>query len=326
MLLLAAGIPALSKDPDSLKAYPKWKPILKVFANYHATISEHDMPSAFEVERAYLGLGAELGRNFDMKVVLDIGSPDDISEFSRIRRYAYFKNAALTYKTGGLKVHFGLIDMNYFKIMEEAWGHRYIERSFADRFRLGTTADLGIDVIYEFTDFISADLTVSNGEGYTNLQRDHTVKGALGVTANPIKEFTLRVYGDIMNQETSEVTLAAFAGYRFREKAGIGIESHWKINERYEEDHSRWGYSVYASWDFWKDLEIFGRYDWIGSNVLPGDDIPWNLIQDGSSLILGLQYEPVKYVCMSLNYRDWYPYAENLQNLASIYFNVEFRY
>ena len=86
-------------------------PILKVFANYHREISKEKKNTAFEIKRVYLGYRQKINENFSAEVKLDIGSPEDQSRFSLIRRYAYFKTAALYYKKNNLIIYLGLFDM-----------------------------------------------------------------------------------------------------------------------------------------------------------------------------------------------------------------------
>ena len=74
------------------------------------------------------------------------------------------------------------------------------------------------------------------------------------------------------------------------------------------------------------NFQVFARYDFLVSNTLPEETAPWNLSEDGSAIITGIQYQPVKHIKTSINYQDWYPYAGNLENKSYIYFNVEFSY
>jgi hypothetical protein len=121
-------------------------------------------------------------------------------------------------------------------------------------------------------------------------------------------------------------TLAGFIGYRYKKLFSVGAEYNQKFNESFKEDYNRFGYSVYGSYNVWKMIQLFARYDWVGSNMLPDDDSPWNLTNDGSSIIAGVQYQPVKQLKFALNYRDWFPYASNLNNETYIYLNLEYNY
>jgi len=328
LLLLAFFTVAVltAQDTISKRIFPEGEPILRVFTNFHAGLSGDDTRSAFELDRAYLGYRMDLGRDFEAKVLLDVGSPDDLSEFSRIRRYAYFKNASLSYNKSWLTIDFGLIDMQHFKLQEQFWGHRYIEKSFADRYKFGPSADLGMDFILNFSSRLKIDFTVSNGEGYTNLQRDDILKLGLGVQSELLKGLFIRLYSDMMTHEVPESAGAAFLGYRFKKLFVVGAEYNWMLNEDYKRGYNRTGYSVYGSYILPYDLEVFARYDFVRSNIPEDADRPWDLANDGSSIIGGLQYQPISRVKIALSYRDWYPYAQNLDNHAYIYLNLEFKY
>lgn len=326
ILLWLISFNILSQDTISPRLFPSGEPILRCFANFHTGISTGNEKSAFELERAYLGYQMNLPKGFSLKIVLDIGSPDDISEFSRIRRYAYFKNAALRYQKSFITIDFGLIDMRHFKLQEEFWGHRYIEKSFSDRYKFGPSADLGVDAIFSIGSKTKIDLTLSNGEGYTNLQRDNTMKAGLGIESELFKGFFVRAYGDVMEKKVMESTWSLFAGYKYKDSFVAGVEYNWKLNEGYREGYNRRGYSVYGSYNLPYNLEIFARYDFIVSNLVGDTEIPWDLVSDGSSIIGGIQYQPIEKVKLALCYRDWFPYAGNMNNEAFIYLNLEFKY
>ena len=159
--------------------------ILKVFSNFHIGLTEDDRSTAFAVDRVYLGYKHDIDDQFTAEVKLDIGSPDDLSQYSLIKRYAYFKNAAFTFHRNKIKAWFGLFDMQQFKVQEDFWGYRYIYKSFQDDYKFGPSADIGAGAAYSFNDYIEADLVVSNGEGYKNLQTDNSYKTGVGVTLHP---------------------------------------------------------------------------------------------------------------------------------------------
>ncbi len=317
-------INAQSNDSTAFKPYGS--PIIKVFANFHNSINKGDQFTGFEIRRAYLGYEYNLSEHFYAVVKIDIGSPDDISAFSLIRRYAYFKNAALRYTWKNFRIDAGLIDMQHFILQEKFWGYRYIARSFSDRYRFGPKADIGVDFMYTFRELFTIDLTISNGEGYKNLQRDQTLKTAFGITITPIKGLSIRGYFDLMEKDIYEATLSTFIGYKFKKLFRVGFEFNYKFNDGFMENQDRYGISSYATVHLHKKIEIFGRYDYVVSNILPDDFVPWRLAADGSSIISGIQYAPIKRVKLSLNYQDWVPYAKDASNISFIFLNLEFKY
>lgn len=325
ILILFSTSIGLNGQDSVVEFKPSGKPILTVFANLHSGI-KGNTDAAWEIRRAYLGYEYNISKHFYSQIKVDIGSPDDISQFSNIRRYAYFKNAMVRYTNKNLKIDVGLIDMQHFIMQEKFWGYRYIARSFNDRYKFGPKADLGIDVRYKFCKVVEADFTFSNGEGYTQLQRDNTFRVAFGVNLYPVKGLSMRLYYDIMDKSVATSTISTFMGYKFKDIFRIGGELNVKLNKDYVQDHNQMGYSIYGTYIILKGkLEVFARYDWLRSNILEGEDIPWNLPKDGSSVVAGIQYQPHKMVKLALDYQDVVGAAENGEDVAFIFLNIQFK-
>jgi len=309
-------------DPDF---EPQRNAFARVHSNFHLGISHSDQNSAFEITRAYLGYQHNFDQSFSAVVKLDIGSPDDVSDYSRLRRYAYFKTAALSYNYNKLTVNFGLIDLFQFRTQEKFWDKRYIYKSFQDEHAFGSSADIGLALIYNVSEKISCDFVVINGEGYKSLQSDNTYQTALGITYKPADFITTRIYYDYTDKSTIQSNFAAFIGFDYSDYK-IGLEYNFNHNSDFVQERNLNGFSFYGSYHVFKSVELFARYDVLRSNKPDNTDIPWNLNSDGSAIITGFQFKPHKYVKLSLNYQDWYPYAADEPNLAYIYFNVEFSF
>lgn len=302
---------------------PPGKVSARIYSNLNWSLDSENPTTAFEVKRAYFGYDRTLSDHFSAEVKLDIGSPDDVSEFSLIRRYTYFKNAYLSYETGNIKTWFGLFDMLQFKIQERFWGYRYLYRSYMDEYSFGPSADLGTGIQYTPSGLLSADLILSNGEGYKNLQFDNAFKIGAGITLNPIENLTMRVYYAVhTRKEAPQMTISGFVGYRAK-KWRIGGEYNLQRNHRFNKDHNRYGYSAYSTYVFSDKWELFARYDQLYSNILPEQETPWNLARDGSAIIAGIQFTPIQYVHIALNYQDWVEYAQNGGSEPFLYLNFE---
>jgi len=294
----------------------------KIYSNFNYGISPPGSPTAFELTRAYFGYKRQLSEHFYANVKLDVGSPDDISEFSRIRRYAYFKNAGIKYTNGNFTAWGGLFDMLQFKVQEKFWGYRYLYKSFLDEYRFGPSADLGAGVRYSFSERFEADMVISNGEGYSSPQRDDDYKIGWGATFRPSESLTLRGYYAIFTAADPQMTFTGFAGYKhgnFR----LGADVNYQANYRYNPDHDRYGYSVYSTYLFSDSWEIFIRYDQLYSNVLEGNNIPWNLPNDGSALVGGIQFSPIPGIHMAVDYQDWVEFAGNGDKEQILYLHLE---
>jgi hypothetical protein len=294
----------------------------KIYTHFNYSLEPGNHSTTFEVKRAYFGYKRVLDEHFSAEVKLDIGSIDDDSEFALIRRYTYFKNAYLSYSKGNVKTWFGLMEMLQFKVQEKFWGYRYLYKSYMDEYRFGSSADLGAGIQYSPSSRITADLVFSNGEGYKDLQFDRIYRLGAGLTVNLADGLTFRGYYTIHTSEMHQMIFSGFLGYR-RDRFRIGGEYNHQLNYKFNEGHSRYGYSVYSTFTLSDKWEVFGRYDQLYSNILPEEEVPWNLSQDGSAIIAGIQFTPIQYVHLALNYQDWVEYARNGNSEPYLYMNIE---
>ncbi|MFV0593614.1 MAG: porin [Draconibacterium sp.] len=303
---------------------PSGSAFATIFANYHQGLtSVATDESAFELVRGYIGYEYKFSPEFYAKVNVDIGSPEDLSEYAKARRYAYFKNAFLRYTQNKLQVEFGLISLRQYKLMEKVWERRYMMKTLADEYSIGASADLGMNLNYKFTNFWDIDFTIMNGEGYNNVQTDGIFKYAIGSTILPVKNFTTRLYYDFTNNDLLQSTYHIFLSYDFNGKANIAGEALYRTNEKWKEGQDRYGYSLYAKYNLTEKYQLFARFDKMASNKLTGEETPWNLADDGTALVAGIQFEPIKKIKMALNYHDWVPYASNGETKAFIFLDLE---
>lgn len=324
LLIAQNGIAALPTN-DSLENVIRGIPILRVFANFTAPVGESTGNTSFEVRRAYLGYDYKLEKKWSMKVVLDIGSPNDDSPYSRLKRYAYFKTAALTYRAGNLQINAGIIDLLNVELQEKLWGYRYIFKSFMDEYKFGPRADIGVNLILTPAKYLSLDAMIMNGEGYEQLQNDITYKASVGITAKPVHWLFVRMYTEYSQKKISESIVAGLIGFDWKKKYALSVETNMRFNENFVDDHNRYGYSIYGRAGIFEKYGVFARYDWVSSNKAESLDQPWNLAKDGSAIITGIEYCPISRVRFALNYQDWFPYAANVKNRRSVFLNLEFR-
>ncbi|MBN1819480.1 MAG: porin [Prolixibacteraceae bacterium] len=324
-LLLILFIFLIQINLYSQESYePNGKAFAVIYANFHRGIlGEGNDEMAFELERGYIGYEYNFSPEFYAKINLDIGSPNDLSSYSKLRRYAYFKNAFLRYSKNRFEVEFGLISLRQFKLQEKIWECRYLMKSFADEYKLGSSADLGVNFHYTFNKIIDVDFTVMNGEGYNNIQTDDIFKYGLGSNIKFPKNFISRIYYDFSVNEISESSILFFSSYDFRGKWNLAGEFIYRCNNAWEKSHNIFGISVYGKYNITDKYQLFARFDKIESNIPEGETNPWNLADDGTALIAGVQYIPIKNIKMAINYKDWYPWAANREGEAFIYVNLE---
>ncbi len=315
-LIACIGISAQAQDAKNEE--PKGKAIVQVFGNFHTGLGEESDDRGFELERSYLGYEYKFGNGLSVKGVMDIGKSSDVSDYQRI---AYIKNAMISWKTGNLTLNGGLISTTQFNVQEKFWGYRYIMKSFQDKYKFGSSADLGISAAYKFTDWISADVIIVNGEGYKKIQKNDGFNYGCGITLTPTKGLLIRLYGGL--NESGEIgkqdiaNAAAFMGYK-NDKFTVGAEYNYMKNASNNEETDQSGYSVFASVNLPKNISLYARFD----DLFSKND--WNKEKDESSAILGAQFKLGKYVKIAPNFRMTMPKADGAKDVYSAYVNCYF--
>ncbi|MBR5531769.1 MAG: hypothetical protein IKU59_00455 [Bacteroidales bacterium] len=303
---------------DTKSEEEKGKAIVQVFANFHSGFGENKKDLGFELDRSYLGYEYKFENGLSIKGVVDIGKSSDVDDYHRI---IYIKNAMISWKKGNLTLNGGLISTTQFNFQEKFWGYRYIMKSFQDQYKFGSSADLGISAAYKFTDWISADAIITNGEGYKKIQNNNGFNYGLGVTLTPVKGFQIRLYGGL-NQSGEEgktdiANMAGFIGYK-HDKFTVGAEYNYIMNSSYKEDADQSGYSVFASINLPKEISMYARFD----DLYSKND--WNIAKDERTTIVGAQFKLGKYVKISPNFRMSMPKADGVKNNYSAYLNCYF--
>lgn len=321
-LLLAviclSGTIAIAQDSkDTFK--PNGKPIIRVFSNAHTTFTgstataDASNAAGFEVARVYLGYEHHFSQDFTGTVIYDVANPG----VGGLQMTAYLKNAFLNYKHNDLSVNFGMLPTTQFKVQEDFWGNRYIEKVFQDKYGFASSADLGASVAYNFSKYVSADLAITNGEGYKKVQTDTKFRTALGLTINPVKQLTIRGLADLMGQGTSQTMYAGFVGYKGT-KFSLAGEYNYQKNNGFVNGNNWYGTSFYGSADLSKKAKFFARYDDLKSNTPAGKTAAWDLGKDGQLYMLGFEYALTSGVKISPNYSGWKP-ADNTKAFASTF-------
>jgi len=320
--LVLFGNKSLAQDNITDGDLPSGDPIIRIFANFNHGLTSGGQSRAFEVRRVYLGYRYQINENFSSEVKVDIGSHSDIFEDSKLRRYAYFKTAALYWQQGAWNIRAGIIDTEHYRRQERSWKHRYIYKSMQDIHMFGPKADIGSTVIFKPFEQLEINASIMNGEGYTRLQSDSTFKYSAGITLRPISQLSFIFYYDLESKEVKQTTFSSYGGLQL-ERFLIAAEYNRKNNRDFIQDHNQTGLSMYLMHDLGDRFEVFGRFDRLTSNTLEADNDPWNLLKDGSYVIAGFEFQPIQQVKLALNFREWIPSDPGLKNAPFIYLNLE---
>ncbi len=299
---------------------PEGKPFMRIFNNFHTSFSDGKPASSFELTRLYLGYEYAFSENFTALATIDIANPGA----GNLEMTAFAKNAYLNYHTDKLCVFFGIIPTTQFKVQEDYWGYRYIEKSFQDAYNLNSSADLGMSLRYQVADFLSADVIIQNGEGYKKLDSDSVLRAGFGITLHPVKKLTSRIYYDFSHNESTLSSLSLFTGYA-NDHFSLAAEYNKQVNYDFQEGADLYGTSFYGTLQATKKIKLLARYDKLMSNKVSGTSVDWNLAKDGELYIAGVEFTIAKGIKFSPNLRGWDSAAPGESFRSSIYFNLEIK-
>jgi hypothetical protein len=300
-------------------------PIMQIITDFHLDLNDTARTTGFGISRAYFGYNYLPGNNFSCKIILNVGTPEDLPKQASPRRYAFFREASVTYTKDRVNVSFGIATTRHFDYLQRFWGKRFIANEFEVRNKYGNIADLGVVLDYKFSDKLTGDVAVTNGEGYSEIQLDNGVKVAAGLTYRPTTQYAFRFYNDLNNNNgVLQYTLSSFAGID-NKWINFGASFHYKTNMDKVEGHDGWGVSSTGSVKLPQNYEIFARYDYSGSVTLPDELNPWNYMKDANLVIFGLQKNINANFKLAVDYQDSIPYSRELPSSGFIFLNALFK-
>ncbi|MCJ7448731.1 MAG: hypothetical protein MUO72_13675 [Bacteroidales bacterium] len=302
------------------------KPIAEIFTDFHLNLTDTAKKTGFDLNRAYLGYEFLPLGNFSAKIIINIGTPEDLADGSVPHRYAYCREASLAWSNDKLTISMGITGTRIFEFQQRFWDKRYVANTYQSIKGYGFVADLGLVVDYLINDVLKADLSIMNGEGYSNIQLDDNLRTSVGLTISPSEKIAIRVYGDIQRKEGLwQPVFIGFIGFK-NDLFLIGGEVSYKSNIDLIKGHHIWGISTTGGINITENMQIFGRYDYSSSVIMPDDILQWNYLNDGSFAIAGLQYTFSPNVRIALNYQGAFPYTTARQITDLIYLNALFKF
>lgn len=203
------------------------------------------------------------------------------------------------------------------------------------------SADAGVTFDYAISDNISIDAQILNGDGYKKTQGENgLMRGGLGLTYNiPLwpgslsDNIALRVSRDIVPRATytdadASQNINTLAMTYAMGKMKIGGEYNIRENSGNVVDNTATAMSLYGSIQISENYALFGRYDKEDSEDENGDR--WNIDQEGTLIILGIEKQMTKGVKASLNVQSWEDAtvegAEEVDPQNTLYLNLEYKF
>jgi hypothetical protein len=326
ILTLLAFALSICQFVNSQDVVSHGKPFAEIFTDFHYNLNDTTKTTGFALERVYVGYNYTPPGNFSSLIILNIGNPQDLAEGSVPKRYAYFREASVTYTKEKLTVNFGMVSTRFCDFQQSFWGKRYLGPEYQSIYGYCAVADLGVVIDYKLNDILKVDLSLLNGEGYTNVQTDNSLKTAVGLTITTPDKVAVRLYGDISRPRGIwQSTMLAFAGIK-NNLFSFGAEASYKTNLDLINGHDVWGLSGTGAIYINNKSEIFGRYDYTASVIVPNEDLQWDYEKDASYFIGGIQHIFSNNVKMALNYRRTNPYSPGKKTTEAIYLNASFRF
>jgi hypothetical protein len=302
------------------------RPIAEIFTDFHLNLNDSSKTTGFGLNRAYLGYNFLPEGNFSGTIIVNAGKPEDLAPGSVPRRYSFIREASLSYTNEGLKISFGITGTRLFEFQQRFWGKRYIANTYQSINGYGFVADLGLVMDYQINDIVKADITIMNGEGYSNIQLDNSLRTSAGITITPDTHFAMRLYGDIARVKGLwQPMFVSFAGYK-NDKVTIGAELTYKSNLDLNRGHHAWGFSGTGAISLAEKTELFARYDYSTSVIVPEETHRWNYLNDGTFLVIGIQHTFNKYTKIALDYQGILPYDSDIQKSEAIFINALFKF
>jgi len=300
---------------------PGGKPEIRIFTSFNSAFSDGENHNSFDLTRAYLGYNYNFTKNLSGRIVYDVANPS----VGRLQFTGMIKFAYLKYQTDKWTILGGMIALAEYDFGDKRWGYRYVYKTSHDGYGFGTAADLGLSVGYKFAPWLSADVTLMNGEGFKLIEADSTLKKAAGITIIPAKNFSLRSYYDNMGKSSDrQQTVEVIASY---ENQGYGLSAayNYRKNNSMVAGNDYQALSFNGSVPVSEKMKIYGRFDYLYSAILENETDPWNLAKDGRLYMVGIDFALAPGIHISPNYQGWRPAGMNMPFISRFSLSLDIK-
>jgi hypothetical protein len=300
---------------------PSGKPEALIFTDFANVSTGNASQNKFEITRAYLGYSYNFSPEWSGRAVIDAGNQGVSGyQYTVLLKYGY-----LQYAPKNLTLKFGMLQTKSFELLEKIYGYRYIMKVPQDQYGMNSSADLGISAEYKFSDFVSADAIIENGEGFKINDVDSVLKVGFGVTLHPVKQITLRGYYDNMTKKSAaQQTAALFATYT-EKKINLGVSYDYQVDYKLKDGQDWNAVSAFGNYYFSPKADLFARYDNLSSVKVGNAATAWNNAKDGQLYMVGVEFIPVKGIRIAPNYQLWKPRDNTRSNISTVIVNVEIK-
>jgi len=278
-----AAPPKAAPEPAPAPSVEPWQERFNVsgyaFGDAYAVFANHDPEvedqNGFWIRRGYLTFDARVADEWTARLRFEFNSPGDFETDSKLDPFV--KDAYLAWKHGEHELNLGLAPSPTFEFVEGFWGHRPIEKTPIDLYRMGSSRDTGVaykGAAAEGRVFYHAML--GNGSG----DRSETNEGKkvmAGLGFRPTDALVAQVYADYEDRpgETDRSTLHAFAGWT-GPRSRYGLQ--YAVQDREVEaapDEDVAVASAFGVWQLTDQGALVVRYDRNFDGYSDADQIPY---------------------------------------------------
>jgi hypothetical protein len=236
--------------------------------------------NAFQFRRIYLGYDYTISKKFSTRLRLEANQSEKTSGG---KVGLFVKDAYLKWKNiiDGSDLIVGFSPTPTFGVSESYWGYRSLAKTIMDLRKIASSRDFGLAAKGKLNSNGSINywLMVGNGEG--NEPEDDKHKSIYAhIAVEPIKDFTITLYGDYRSAEdipglnasdmlsNNLLTTAFFAGFKQKGKYSFGLEGFYQTQQNELatansfDDQTSMGISLFGSADLSEKFSLVGRYDY----------------------------------------------------------------
>lgn len=285
----------------------------KTFFEYFKPVNSLREVEKFQITRYYFTYDKKITDNLATRYRLDADRKAD-DKMRPFLKHAYISWANLI---SDAKIYIGMQQTpNWSSYSEKYWGHRGVEKTIQDLHKLGSSADLGIGIVGNFSDRLGYHLLFANGTGFSDPENDNYKKTSALLWFKPGGNLIGTVYADYepISPDYSNSTISLFGGI---DTDGILAGAEYFIRSNGDPaDGNVTGLSLFGTFKH-SNGNIFGRYDISDqSSIKRNDSINY--------IIFGYEYIVDKKLKIMPNVRN--KKTGNADSLREIHINFEFKF
>lgn len=302
-----------SLEVGGLKAEEQGKFSGKSYFEYFKPDNSLNKIEKFQFTRYYFTYDKQITENLAVRYRLDADRTAD-DKMRPFLKHAYLSWANLITDA---KIYIGMQQTpNWSSYSEQYWGHRGVEKTIQDLHKVGSSADLGIGLVGNFSDRLGYHILLANGTGFSNPENDNYKKTSGLLWFKPGDNFIGTVYADFepISPDNSNSTISLFGGMD-TDKILAGLEFFVRSNGN-PANGDVIGLSLFGTLKL-SNGNIFGRYDISDPDGFKRND---NI----NYIIIGYEYIVDEKLKIMPNVRN--KKSGDTNSLTDIHINFEFSF